>query len=658
MKYSLIILFICLPFVNYTQDLGVNRTLIDSLLIELKNAKNELNSFEIKSQLGEYYLNIDNKKALDYATQSYKYSIKTNTIELRKESTYTLAHVYNGKGFYDQAIEHFIESDTLCRQTNDTIGMLLSQNGLGNLQIGAHHYDQALFHYTAANQLARVIKDTFRIVVTYIGMGTATSKLGHHKRGLDYYSLAKSMYGKEKSPFIYASILTNMSECYTAIGTLDKALAYSLEGLEIMTELNHGYGLATLNQIIGDIYKQQNKYATALSYYSKAIAKNKEIGAFDGLQICYLLTAEMQEKMGNKGLGFDYLKKHLSLKDSLFDEKKSQIIAEMQSKYNQEISNNKILLLNKENQIRTTELKGKENQHLFLYGGLGIVLIFSGFIFNRYKIAHKQKIIIEVANTTLNQTNHELGIQRDEILASITYAKRIQNAILPTDNFFKSHFKESFILYKPKDIVAGDFYWLEEKNDKLFFAVADCTGHGVPGAMVSVICNNALNRSVREYGISSPNAILDMSTKIVIEEFGKSDEDVMDGMDIALCSIDGKTLSYAGAHNPLWIIRDNKIIETKGDKQPIGKYYKRTPYVLHTFELQKNDIIYLFTDGYTDQFGGEKGKKFKIQAFRELLLSIHDKPMAVQNTILNKTFENYRGSAEQIDDVCVIGIRI
>ena len=129
-------------------------------------------------------------------------------------------------------------------------------------------------------------------------------------------------------------------------------------------------------------------------------------------------------------------------------------------------------------------------------------------------------------------------------------------------------------------------------------------------------------------------------------------------MDIALCSIDGKTLSYAGAYNPIWIIRDNKIIETKGDKQPIGKYYKRTPYTLHTFELQKEDTLYLFTDGFADQFGGEQGKKFKIQAFRELLLSIHDKPMAIQNTILNETFENYRGSAEQIDDVCVIGIRI
>jgi serine phosphatase RsbU (regulator of sigma subunit) len=658
MKYSLIILFICLPFVNFTQDLGVNRILIDSLLIELKKSKNDLHSFEIKSKLGEYYLNIDNKKALHYAKSSYNYSVQTNTIELRKESTYTLAHIYNGNGLYPQAIEHFIESDTLCRQTNDTIGILLSQNGLGNLHIGNQQYEQALLHYSAANELAKTIKDTFRIVVTYIGMGNTQSKLGHPKKGLDYYTLAKSMTNKENKPFIYASILTNMSEVFSMLNTLDKALDFSIEGLEIMTELYHGYGIATLNQNIGDIYKKQKMYVKALSYYLKAVDKNKEIGALDGLQTCYLLTAEMQDKVGNKALGFDYLTKHISLKDSLFDEKKSQIIAEMESKYNQEISINKIALLNKENQIRTSELKGKENQHLFLYGGLGVVLIFSGFMFHRYKIANKQKIIIEVANNTLNQTNHELGIQRDEILASITYAKRIQTAILPTDSFFKSHFKESFILFKPKDIVAGDFYWLEENNDKLFFAVADCTGHGVPGAMVSVICNNALNRSVREYGISSPNAILDMSTKIVIEEFGKSDEDVMDGMDIALCSIDGKTLSYAGAYNPIWIIRDNKIIETKGDKQPIGKYYKRTPYTLHTFELQKEDTLYLFTDGFADQFGGEQGKKFKIQAFRELLLSIHEKPMAIQNTILNETFENYRGSAEQIDDVCVIGIRI
>ena len=176
--------------------------------------------------------------------------------------------------------------------------------------------------------------------------------------------------------------------------------------------------------------------------------------------------------------------------------------------------------------------------------------------------------------------------------------------------------------------------------------------------MVSVICNNALNRSVRENGLTDPGEILTKTRELVIEEFEKSDEEVKDGMDIALCTIEGNKLEYAGAHNPLWIIRGGEVIETKADKQPIGQFDNPTPYKTHTFELQKGDAIYIFSDGYVDQFGGVKGKKFKAKAFRELLLSIQDKLMKDQKNIIDKTFEDWKGSLEQIDDVCVIGVRV
>ena len=229
----------------------------------------------------------------------------------------------------------------------------------------------------------------------------------------------------------------------------------------------------------------------------------------------------------------------------------------------------------------------------------------------------------------------------------------------------KEYLQESFILYKPKDSVAGDFYWLESvaptgknKEPMVLFAAADCTGHGVPGAMVSVICNNALNRSVRENGLVKPGEILDKTRELIVEEFEKSDEDVKDGMDIALCSLLGNKLAYAGANNPLWIIRNNEIIETKANKQPIGKFDNPLPYTTHTFDLQKGDAIYIFSDGYVDQFGGEKGKKYKAKAFRELLLSIQSKSMEDQQTIIDESFETWKGNLEQIDDVCVIGVRV
>jgi serine phosphatase RsbU (regulator of sigma subunit) len=216
------------------------------------------------------------------------------------------------------------------------------------------------------------------------------------------------------------------------------------------------------------------------------------------------------------------------------------------------------------------------------------------------------------------------------------------------------------VLYLPKDVVAGDFYWLEHVRDIVLFAAADCTGHGVPGAMMSVVCHNALNRSVREEGLTDPGKILDRTREIIIQELGKSNEDVKDGMDISFCALNTKTaeLKWAGANNPLWFIRNGELSEIKPDKQPIGQYFNSNPFTTHAFKLQVNDVLYVATDGYQDQFGGEKGKKYKASNLKQLLLSIHNKPLDEQNKIIRDSFISWKGKNEQVDDVCVIGVRI
>ena len=208
---------------------------------------------------------------------------------------------------------------------------------------------------------------------------------------------------------------------------------------------------------------------------------------------------------------------------------------------------------------------------------------------------------------------------------------------------------------------------ITRNDNKILFAAADCTGHGVPGAMVSVVCHNALNRSVREYGLSDPGKILDKTREIVVQEFEKSEEEVKDGMDISLCSLrlskavkGSAILEWAGANNPLWVIRkgEDKVTEIKADKQPIGKFDSSTSYTTHIIELYSGDSIYIFSDGYVDQFGGEKGKKFKSANFKKLLLSVQDKTIEEQQELINRAFEDWKGGLEQIDDVCVIGVRI
>ena len=281
--------------------------------------------------------------------------------------------------------------------------------------------------------------------------------------------------------------------------------------------------------------------------------------------------------------------------------------------------------------------------------------------------ARKNKIQQEKIQKELKQAYIELEFSKaviekknEDIFKSLTYAKRIQEAILPDRRLISEVFPNSFLFYRPKDVISGDFYWFQKVNGFVFGAVADCTGHGVPGALVSVVCNNSLNRSIREYGCSEPGKILDKTREIVIEEFEKSGEDVKDGMDISLCSLSQRTLHWSGANNPLWIIRkdSNQLEEIKADKQPIGKYAGAKPFTTHQIELKAGDTIYIFTDGFQDQFGGVKQKKFKAAQLKELLLANQKLSMNEQKILLMNTFENWRGSLEQIDDVCVIGIRL
>ena len=209
---------------------------------------------------------------------------------------------------------------------------------------------------------------------------------------------------------------------------------------------------------------------------------------------------------------------------------------------------------------------------------------------------------------------------------------RIQTAILPPQKIVKQYLENSFILYRPKDIVAGDFYWMEAKDDLVLFAACDCTGHGVPGAMVSVVCHNALNRAVREFGLTEPASILDKTAEIVLENFSKSEEEIQDGMDISICALNTKTktLEWSGANNSLLLINKGQLTETKADKQCIGYNDNVKPFTNHQFNLQEDTSIYLFTDGFADQFGGQRERKLTKSKFRELLLSLQHLPIQQQ----------------------------
>lgn len=286
---------------------------------------------------------------------------------------------------------------------------------------------------------------------------------------------------------------------------------------------------------------------------------------------------------------------------------------------------------------------------------------------------------VEERTRELVEKNKVIESTHKSIQDSINYSKRLQKAVLPKPEEFKKRLEESFVLFRPKDVVSGDFYWFEHHDGYDFIAAADCTGHGVPGAMVSFVCNNALNRSLYEFSKISPENVLHHTREIVIETFSKSGDDIKDGMDIAMCRINKERdeLLFVGANNPCWIVRKNKylsqlemedrktvvgdtysLIEVKGDKKPIGLHEDMTPFTCHNISIHEGDTYYLFTDGYADQFGGDKGKKLMYKPFKKLLLSLAENPLDTQKAALEKSFDNWMGNFQQVDDVCVIGFRL
>lgn len=279
----------------------------------------------------------------------------------------------------------------------------------------------------------------------------------------------------------------------------------------------------------------------------------------------------------------------------------------------------------------------------------------------------EQKVVERTAELVekqkeVEEQNEKISELYEEVTDSIKYAKGLQEAILPPDDFVKKSMPDAFILYKPKDIVSGDFYWVEEKNDKVYFAAVDCTGHGVPGAFMSIVGYNALNEALRTS--DNPGEILDGLNRGISKTLHNNGmgSTTKDGMDLALCSYDKKSrvLEYAGAYNPLYLIRNGEVEQLKADKVAIGGYFEdpEQKYTNHVLQLEKDDYIYIFSDGYADQFGGPKGKKFMYKRFRDYLMSLNGKAMPDQKQFLDTTLEQWRGPLEQIDDVLVIGMHI
>jgi serine phosphatase RsbU (regulator of sigma subunit)/tetratricopeptide (TPR) repeat protein len=621
-----------------------------------KNIRKKLLLLNESIAYGWYYGDYD--KAIRYGKESLKLARKYKQDSIASLMNNNIGIAYDYKGDYPQALFHFYQALRTAERIKDKNNEAYILSNIGLIYNNQKLYEKALQYHRKSLKIRREIKHQKGISASLNNLAIVFMDTKQYEKAIHYYNESVSIDLALKDSIGLADDYNNLGVCYQEKKNYKKSEFYQLKSLKLRENLGQILGVCNSKLNLGVVALKQNQLQKAETYLSEAEATAKKLGAKEILKSVYQSLSDLGYEKYDYEMAYGYLVKFREIEKQLDNEEnvRKQTQEEMNYKFDKERETQRL------NQLATAlENKKKQEQALIINWAIAIVGIlilgFSFVLYRRWNEVKKQKVIIEEKNRQVEEKNHE-------ILDSINYAKRIQTAILPSSQLRERALPEHFVLYEPKDIVAGDFYWLEETEDGIIFAVADCTGHGVPGAMMSVVCYNALNRSVKEFGLRDPGLILDKTRELIVDELSREEEDVdiSDGMDISLCTWNkgSNEINWAGANNPLWIWKKESqdMLEIKPNKQPIGKHFDMKPFTTHSVNLEKGDRIYLITDGYADQFGGPESKKFKAKNLKNLLVQISHEKINRQIDILRSTFFNWKGELEQIDDVCIMGIEI
>jgi len=481
-------------------------------------------------------------------------------------------------------------------------------NSIGIICNGQGDSKEALIYYQRSLKLRQELGNLMDISGSLNNIGIVYFDLKDDNKALQYYLRSLKIKEKIGDELNTATCINNIGEVYARQRKYEKAIEYFTRSLDLNNKYSRNSELAMVLNNLGALFIKKGQIEKGKELLTQGLKLGQEFGYIERIKNAAHGLYKAHKKQENRKYALEMYELYVQMRDSIKNEKTHAypLRQSMQHEYEMQKA---IDDAEHDKQIMI-EQEQKRQQEIISYsigGGLALVVLFLAFVYNRLRLSNKQKKIIEQQKDEVEQQKSTIELayrkterqkevieeSHKEIRDSINYAKRIQSAILPPAKLVKKHLKESFIYYKPKDVVAGDFYWMEPSSQGILFAAADCTGHGVPGAMVSVVCNNALNRSVREYGFTDPGKILDKTRELVIDEFNNSEEEVKDGMDIALCLLSNHKLSFSGANNPLWIIRNREVLEYKANKQPIGTFDNLLPFTTHTIDIEKG-IPYMY----------------------------------------------------------------
>ncbi|MBL4754002.1 MAG: tetratricopeptide repeat protein, partial [Flavobacteriales bacterium] len=612
-----------------------------------------------------------------------------------------LAQFNERKGNYPLALSHYLEALQIREQLEEKKEIAFHLGQIGIVYFRQGDYPKTLDYFLKALIIGEELGHQSTIAKNLSNIGIVYKKQADYPKALEYYLRALKIHEELGTKAAIAANLSNIGLVYKSLKVYPKALEYEFKALKIFEEIGEKTGIATNLNNIGAIFESQGDCSKALEYYFKGLKMCEEIGAKRSMVIqlgnigtCYtqllkyavaepyLLQAleladsigSISEKMGIENhlselyketgqyqKAYEHYKDYSIIKDSLFNEDKSKEVGKLEAGFEY----TKKLALEQAEHSKQSALAASESRRqkvvmFAISGGLLLLLVFFILLINRFRLKQKANILLKAKNIMIES-------QRTNILNSINYAKRIQQSILVSEETIQTHFPESFIYYEPKDIVSGDFYWFSQQNEKSIIAIIDCTGHGVPGAFLSMIGNTLMNEIINEKQIIDPAVILSKLHSSILNSFQHADENGQshDGMDMALCVIDQKSkmIQFSGAMNPLYVVRNGGLETIKANLQSIGGRSIRAGkkvdpiFTGHEIPIEKDMTIYMFSDGYMDQFGGEKRKKFTGQRFKQLLSENSGLKMNQQKAALSQAMGDWKGSHKQIDDMLVMGVK-
>ena len=549
---------------------------------------------------------------------------------------------YKSMGKYDVALGYHIQSLKTYQAAKNEEGLSLAYNNIGQIYYYQSDYKLAIAYFSKYKEISKKAGKASAVAGSENNIGGAYTEIGNLPLAMQHYIAARSIYDSLGIRFGVAILDDNIGAISYRLGDYKTAMRKHRSSYSFFKEKGLKERMVFSQHNLGLDYMGHGNYVEAEKNLDEAFALAKIIGQTEAKKLLTESLSQIYAKTGRYEKSLTAYKEYTALKDSLNGEETQTQIAEIQAKYESE---------KKEEELKKQKEK-LDNQQNLLVGG-SITIFCFGIL----------SVLLVVENRKKKRLYTALEAEQLKITESITYASRIQAAVLPPSDLIRQYFPEHFIFFKPRVIVSGDFYWFSVNKNRLYFAAVDCTGHGVPGAFMSMLGFTMLNQIVSTNDDLTAAEILNRlreDVKEALHQKGTMNEP-HDGMDLALCVLntDDLTLQFSGARNPLYLIRNEELIQYSGDLMPIGHAGKleSRPFTNHLIQLQKEDLIYLFSDGFTDQFGGENGQKFKRTLFKKTLLTIHKEPLDVQERLLKETLDTWKLNYEQVDDILVFGIR-